>query len=533
MFSETPGHARAQAADAAHVQVDAHARLRGRVQGADAAPVDERVHLHRDPRRVLGGVGGDRPLDLLEDALAQVRGGDQHLAVVQRAPVAGEVVEHVGDVRADLLVGREQAEVGVQPRGRRVVVAGADVHVVAHAVALAAHDQHALGVRLQRRLAVDDVHAGLLQRLRPVDVHALVEARLQLDQRDRLLAALGGVDQRRHQRRVVARAVDGLLDREHVRVGDGLLDEALDRGRERHVRVVHEQVAFAHRAEHVRALALAAQQPRMGDPDDRLLAQLDVAGQLDDLPQRAHVEQAVDRVDLLVLHAQQPRQRLAQLLGAVRADLDAHDLAETPAAQLVLDRLQQVGGVVGDLQVGVACHAEDVVVGDLHAREQRVEMVGDHVLQRHQQRRLGRRLLERDEARQDLGRHLHAREHRLLADRVAHEHGEAEGQVGDVGERAPGRDRQRRQRREDRLLEVPGELRAALVVELARRRPRGCRARPAPGAACPSKQSVSRRLWPSTRSRISAIVSEGMRPSWLGFSTPASIWSRRPATRTM
>ena len=70
------------------------------------------------------------------------------------------------------------------------------------------------------------------------------------------------------------------------------------------------------------------------------------------------------------------------------ADLDAHDLAEAPAAQLVLDRLQQVGGVVGDLEVGVARDAEDVVVDDLHAREQRVEVVGDHVLERHQQRRL-------------------------------------------------------------------------------------------------------------------------------------------------
>ena len=108
-------------------------------------------------------------------------------------------------------------------------------------------------------------------------------------------------------------------------------------------------------------------------------------------------------------------QLLAQLRGAARADLDAHDLAEAAAAQLVLDRLQQVGGVVGDLEVGVAGHAEDVVVGDLHAREQRVEVVRDHVLQRHQQRRRRARAAERDEARQDLGRDLHAREHRLVA----------------------------------------------------------------------------------------------------------------------
>ena len=233
MFSEMPGDAGAQAADAAHVQVDLHAGLGGSYSARMQRPSTSAFIFIAIRAGRLRRVRGDRPLDLGEDAVAQLVGRDQHLAVVQRAPVAGEVVEHVGDVRADLLVGREQAEVGVQARGRRVVVAGADVHVVAHAVALAAHDQHALGVRLQRRLAVDDVHAGLLQGLGPVDVHALVEARLQLDQRDRLLAALGRVDQGRHERRVVARAVDGLLDREHVRVGDGLLDEALHRGRER------------------------------------------------------------------------------------------------------------------------------------------------------------------------------------------------------------------------------------------------------------------------------------------------------------
>ncbi len=173
------GHAWAQAADAAHVEVDLHAGLRGAVERADAAAVDERVHLHRDPRR---RVGASAPRSCARSrSMIPSRswfGRHQHLAVVQRAPVAGQVVEHVGDVGADLLVGREQAEVGVQARRRGVVVAGADVHVVAHAVALAAHDEHALGVRLQRRLAVDDVHAGLLHRLRPVDVHALVEARL-------------------------------------------------------------------------------------------------------------------------------------------------------------------------------------------------------------------------------------------------------------------------------------------------------------------------------------------------------------------
>ena len=40
-------------------------------------------------------------------------------------------------------------------------------------------------------------------------------------------------------------------------------------------------------------------------------------------------------------------------------DLEPHDLAEAPAAQLGLDGLQQVVGLVGDLEVGVARDAED------------------------------------------------------------------------------------------------------------------------------------------------------------------------------
>ena len=99
------------------------------------------------------------------------------------------------------------------------------------------------------------------------------------------------------------------------------------------------------------------------------------------------------------------------------ADLDAHDLAEAPAAKLVLHRLQQVCGIVGDLEVGIARHAKDVVIDYLHAREQRVEVVGDDVLEGDEHDGFPRLGVERDEARQDLGRDLHTREHRHLRER--------------------------------------------------------------------------------------------------------------------
>ena len=56
-------------------------------------------------------------------------------------------------------------------------------------------------------------------------------------------------------------------------------------------------------------------------------------------------------------------------------------------------------------------------------------MMGDYVLERHEHRPARLRLIELDEARQDLGRHLHPREDRLVRERIAHEHGQAQRQV--------------------------------------------------------------------------------------------------------
>ena len=71
-------------------------------------------------------------------------------------------------------------------------------------VALARGRPADLGVRLQPEEAVDDVHAALLERARPLDVRLLVEARLQLDERRHLLAVLGRARERLHDRRVAA-----------------------------------------------------------------------------------------------------------------------------------------------------------------------------------------------------------------------------------------------------------------------------------------------------------------------------------------
>ena len=322
-------------------------------------------------------------------------------------------------------------------------------------------------MRLQRRDPVDDVDARLLELLRPADVRALVEARLQLHQADRLLAALGRLDQVRDQRRVGAGAVDRLLDREHVGVGDRLLDEALDRAGERVVGVMDEDVAGSDRREHVALLALGAeQQPRRGHRRVRRIAQLVVAGEPDHVPEVAEVHQPLDLVDLVVGRAERDHQLVAQPFAHPGVDFEPHDLAEATPPQLLLDRLQQVVGLVGDVVVGVAGDPEERVVEHLHPREQRLEVVGDQGVERDQ--RLAA-VADADEPAQELLRHLHPGEDLVVLLGIAQDHCQRERQVRDVGERPPAADHERGQDREH------------LPLEQVRRARRVPRPRPARG----------------------------------------------------
>ena len=159
---------------------------------------------------------------------------------------------------------------------------------------------------------------------------------------------------------------------------------------------------------------------------------------------------------------QRVHERLAQALAHAGPDLDPHDLAEAALAQLLLDGAEQVVGLVVDREVGVARDPEDVVVDDLHAREERVQVLGDQALERDERPAV----TDREEARQHLLRHLHARERLLRGLRVADEHRERQRQVRDVGERPAEPDGERRQDREDLALEALGQLLAVARVHV-------------------------------------------------------------------
>ena len=138
-------------------------------------------------------------------------------------------------------------------------------------------------------------------------------------------------------------------------------------------------------------------------------------------------------------------------------DLEPHDLAEAALAQLLLDRHQQVGRLfLLDREVGVAGDAEEVVLDDLHAREEGVEVGRDDLLEQHV-----RPLAHLHQPRQD-GRHLDPCEQPLAARWVAHRHGERERKVADVRERMAGVHGERRQHREYLVEEAATQLDVAL-----------------------------------------------------------------------
>src|SRR3546814_17879466 len=79
----------------------------------------------------------------------------------------------------------------------------------------AAHDHRDLGVRLPLDEAVDDLHPGAFELVRPQQILLFIESRLQFDDGGDRLPRLGGFAPRPDDGRLVAGALERLVDREH------------------------------------------------------------------------------------------------------------------------------------------------------------------------------------------------------------------------------------------------------------------------------------------------------------------------------
>ena len=101
--------------------------------------------------------------------------------------------------------------------------------VAADALFLAAHHQRDLTVCFQPQQAVDNVAAGFFQHLRPENIVFLVKTGFQLNQDRHLFSIVRRFSERRDNRGVTADTVEGLLDRQHLRVAGSFLDKIDDR----------------------------------------------------------------------------------------------------------------------------------------------------------------------------------------------------------------------------------------------------------------------------------------------------------------
>lgn len=152
MFSDSPGTPGFSAQTPRTIRSTFTPACEGFVQRRDHRQFQQRIHLRDDARTLAGACVVDLGADRLDDARMQRERRLPQLVQRQFAADAGQLLEYVVDVLADLLVGRHQPEVGVQARRARMVVAGAEVHVAAQrglaALHHASHDQHHLRVAL-------------------------------------------------------------------------------------------------------------------------------------------------------------------------------------------------------------------------------------------------------------------------------------------------------------------------------------------------------------------------------------------------
>ena len=378
-----PGHARNQAADAAHDQIDLHALAGGLHQPVDDRLVRQRVDLDADVRVLAVPGAGDLPVDHLQHPVLQAVRRDQQVLRLLHRLAHGQRAEDLRRLTADGLVVRHHAQVGIQAGGLLVVVARADLRGIRRVAVLHALDQAELAVHLVAVQAVDHVAAGLLQPAAPLDVVLLVKARLELHEHQHVLAVFGGLNERLDDLALLGHAVERHFDGNDALVVGGLLQH---RQKRLHalVRIGEQLVALADLVEH-RAVGCDG---RAALRDAALVKQLRLLAQdVLNAKEERQVQRGVVPEDVVLVHVHVLAQRAHDLAVQLAGELQAH----RREALAPLDQLRHELTVVDILliervrvDIGVARHADEGFFPDRVARkdlgqEVQNQLLGEHV----------------------------------------------------------------------------------------------------------------------------------------------------------
>ena len=139
--------------------------------------------------------------------------------------------------------------------------------------------------------------------------------------------AVESFDQGIDDRRIAGRAIQGLLDGQHIRVGGRLLDESLHAGGERFVGVVYEYVTLAQRRED-RLRGFAFGEAGVRSRNEWPLLQRRTIDAID-LPERTEIEQSRQPYHLVGLHVDLADQQRQHFFVDVLCDFEAYRRSET------------------------------------------------------------------------------------------------------------------------------------------------------------------------------------------------------------
>ena len=250
------------------------------------------------------------------------------------------MVEHIVHVGRDVAVGREKAQIRVQACRAGVVVAGTQVAVAHHLSPFTAGDQQHLGVRLEPHHTVHDLRPHRLKGLGPVDVGLLVKPGFQLHHGHHLLATAHSFAQQVQHLRIRPSAVNGLLDSDHLWIVHCLSQEGqyaiktLEGLMQQHIPLLE---LFQNRRTRLDLMgpggAPWGKHPgRIGD-------------QINELRKPHQVHRALHAIERGARQVELAQQKIGQVLGTPRRNLQPHCSAEVAVLQALAQHRAKVAHI--------------------------------------------------------------------------------------------------------------------------------------------------------------------------------------------
>src|SRR5689334_4751246 len=118
----------------------------------------------------------DLAIDQRADPLSQIDRRNKQPTIFNLFGISSQIIEELGSIGAEVVIGGEQPQVCVDAGGRRVVVAGGHVYIAAKRFTFATDYQRELTVSLKSYQSVHHVNAYPFKFSCPLNVALFIKA---------------------------------------------------------------------------------------------------------------------------------------------------------------------------------------------------------------------------------------------------------------------------------------------------------------------------------------------------------------------